>query len=359
MNLRAATFVMIGLLLNRPGSLAAQTGTAERGVVRDLLTSARSHLNDLKFREADSVARAVLDYPQLRRAERIQALQIDAGALFPEQGTAQQRDATIDILRRLVKLAPAAPLPREVSWQGLDSLYQTVHKQTFGVSAAPRSSYMLTGPQEKGAIDVATSRSAHFLLIGREGKLGREIVLDSLTTADRGTLRFSLLSNAKPIFRAGPIELLVKAVDSTWNDTLVVQFDAFADSPPLELVPVVARFDSTKILPEVTKPRRAGGIVGGLVVAAATFLAAQVIRESSFKSAVPRDGRAGSLGIVIGIGTGAGVWLLDKGAPIPKNIQANRDLLKNFGDESTKAKAENEKRIANYRAELRIDPEPK
>lgn len=326
--------------------------------VRDLLSSARDRLHDLRFREADSIARAVLEFPHLRRVERIQALQIAAGATYPEQESAQDRDRSIDILRALVRYAPEQALPRDVSWDGLDSLYRAVKRQTFGVSAVPREANVFVGPDGRGAIEVNASRPARFVLHAQTAVLDRVILLDSTEWVEKGVLRFGILRDGRPIVKNGPFDLVITAIDSVWGDSLQLKFAAVIDAPPRELQPVPERLDTTKLLPELTRPRRKGGIIGGLFAVAGTIAASQVIREPVFKSTVAKDGRATKLGIVVGLGAGAGVWLLDKGSPIKKNIEANQETRRQFAADVDRIKAENRKRIADYRVDVRINPEP-
>ena len=347
--------IQLGAALLFAGSVQAQAPGASP--IRDLLTTARDRLHDLRFREADSIARAVLEFPNLRRSERIQALQLAAGASFPEQESAQDRDRAVEILRTLIRVAPEASLARDVSWDGLDSLHRSVRRQTFGISAIPRNVNVLVGPDARAVIDVHASRPAKFELSARTGALERTWLLDSTDWIENGTLRFTMLRDGQPLLK-GPFELVVSATDSTWGDTLQVRFASVVDAPPLERQAVPDRIDSTKLVPEITRPHKAGGIVAGAIALVGTILASRVIREAPFKGAIKQDGRATSVGIAIGLGAGAGVWLLDKGAPIKKNIEANREVRRAFADESEKVKAENRRRIAEYRLEVRVNPEP-
>jgi hypothetical protein len=341
-------------LATGPGARAQAPSPA-----RDLLSIARARLNDLNYRHADSVASAVLDFPDLRRVDRIQALQILAGALYPEPAAAQQRNRAEETLRMLVRIAPSGGLPREVSWAGLDSLYRQVRATTFGASAAPRQTNLLVGPDDRASIDVAASRPASFRLTVRYPGQEAEIPLDTLVVTDQGVLRFQVLRGGRQQLRSGAVELKITAFDLSQPDSLQLRYDAVIDAPQLDLAPVPQGLDSSRILPEITSPRRAGGIVAGLLVAAGTIVAARVIRASSFRTAVPSDGRVVGLGLALGVTTGAGVWLLDKGAPIPKNIQANQELRHAFAEAVATTRAENDRRIAAYRAEIRINPEPR
>lgn len=333
-------------------TLSAQT----RSPVQDLLANARGALNDLRFADADSFTQVILAYPQLRRSDRIQALQIAAGSLFPEQEAAQQRERALTALRHLVRIAPTAGLPREVTWTGLDELYRGVIRQIFGVSATVREKNLITGPSEAVEIDVVASRPALFYLSAVPPG-GNPVVLDSLRGAERGRLRMPMLAESRPRLRSGSYELVITAIDAGQPDTILLRYDAVVDAPSLDLVSVPSHFDTAILLPELTRPKRALGILGGILVAAGTIVASSVLREAELKDAQKRDGRAVPLGIVLGGFTAGGVWLLDRGAPLPKNAAANRAAREAFDDSVIAAKSMNEERIRVYRAQVTINPE--
>lgn len=351
-------WILVGLCLALL-PLRVAHGQEGGGVVRDLLAASRSRLNDLQFREADSIAQAVLDYPSLKRADRVQALQLAAGARFPEQPSGQDRAAALGVLRQLVRIAPGTPLPREFAWPGLDSLYLQVKRQVFGAAASPRASTVLTGPDDRGAIPVVASRPAVFTLGARDAN-GVYIKLDSIGPVTEGALRFSIIRDMRQLLRSGQVSLFVAAIDPEWNDTIQIRFEGTVDAPPIDLMPRPRDIAATDILPETTRPKRIGGIVGGLFLAAGTIAASQLLREEPFKTGgPPRDARATTLGVTLGLGTAVGVWLLDKGSKIPKNIDANTQTRKAYDDAVAYAKTENERRINNYRGELKLDTEPK
>jgi hypothetical protein len=341
------------MLLVAGNALTAQ----EASPIKDLLATARSRLNDLQYRDAESIIRAVTSYPGLRRADRIQALQLLAAAQYPEHSANQLQDSAVATIRQLIRIAPHASIPRELSWRGLDSLVGDVRYRTFGASATVRQANPLTGPDERVSVEVTASRPAYFTL-SLHGLERDPISLDSIGPVERGSLRFAVLKD-RTVLPAGPGVLVVAAIDPSGEDTAFVRFDANLTAPTLEFLPIPISIDTTKLLPEMTKPRKPAGIVGGALFAASTIIAAQVLRESAFKDAIPRDGRAARIGVALGIGIGAGVWFLDKGAPIKKNVEANRELRRAFSEQVVNNQAENDRRIASYKADVRINPEPK
>ncbi len=354
MALRAHFTALVLSLLISVGPAAAQT----RSPVQDLLGASRAALNDLRYAEADSIAQAVLDFGQLRRAERIQAYQLMAGARFPEQETAQKRDLAMDALRLLVKIAPAAALPREVAWPGLEALFREAKLSTFGISASPRERNQLIGPDQSLEINVMASRPARFRLL-LQPESGRPVQVDSLTGATQGTLRMKVLAGGTPRFPSGPYSLLVTAADEVTNDTITLSFATTIAAPPLIYLSVPERFDEQSLLAESTRPRRAKGIVGGVLAAAGTIVASRVLRGSEFRASSGSDGRAVGIGLVLGLGTAGGVWLLDKGEPIPANIKLNADNRAQFHKGVTDAGAKNVELLRTYQADITINPEPR
>jgi hypothetical protein len=350
--IRLAIAALLGVLMS--GSAMAQ-GVSP---VRDLLSASRNALNDLRFEESVTLSRAVLELPGVRRAERIQALQLLAGALYPEVDDARMPDSAMAVLRSLVRIAPSATIPREVTWPGLDELLREAREWTFGMSVLPPDVELALGLDETAALDVAVSRPARVRLHALPDDGGVPIPLDSAQTGDRGLLRFRLWTDRAPVLHSGSYRLVVTGVDTGLNDSIMIAFEATVESPPLELVAPLVPFDSTQLLPEVTPIRRTRGIISGAVVAIGSMLAGSIAYGGNLSPDAPRDGRALSVGLMMGIGAGAGVWFLDKGKSIPANIAANRDKHRAYADELLLRAAENERRRAAYRARITINTEP-
>ena len=346
-------------LLTMVALAGAQNVAAQaRSPVQDLLGVALVAFNNLKYAEADSIASAALTLTPLRRAERIRALQIRAGALYPEEEGAQKRPEALAVLRELVRIAPRAALPREVTWPGLEVLLLEAKRSTFGISVSPQGQVFITGPDELAGVPVQTSRPAAIYL-WLYPPAGSQVMLDSARSATNSTLRFQVLRNGVPRYPTGDYRLVLVAVDESAPDTMRIELAANINAPPLEFLPVPERLDSGFIRPERTRPKRSAGIMGGIVALAGTIVASRALRDSELRNLAGGDSRAISVGIVLGVGVAGGVWALDKGQPIPENIAANKQTRAEFEKSVSEARSENARRLRSYRAEININPEPK
>src|SRR5881227_3848068 len=66
-------------------AVPARAQTQAGSPVKDILTKAKNALNDLKYKEADSLASRALSYgPLLSKEEQLAATQLLVAALFPE-----------------------------------------------------------------------------------------------------------------------------------------------------------------------------------------------------------------------------------------------------------------------------------
>jgi hypothetical protein len=327
--------------------------------VADLLTAARTALNDLRYSDADSISRAVLSLGQIRRIERIQALQIAAGASFPEQASAQQSDRAREMLRQLVRIAPSSTLPREVSWPGLDALLTETRSATFGASASPQDRYTVTGPAERAEIGVAASRPARFSLWLEAETGGNPIFLDSLMTDSQARLGFRVLADGSPRLMTGGYRLVIRAVDLSAPDTISLAYSARIEAPAFQYEDVPTALAPGALLPELTVPKKRTGIIAGLFALGATVAASRLLRDEDFKGASGGDGRAIGLGIALGLGTAGGVYLLERGESIPANIKANGEARDQFARNVAAIRQRNTDLLQSYRAEITINPEPR
>lgn len=118
--------LFVGLfLLGAAAPLCAQT--QQGSPVVDMMIRGRNALNDLRYMEADSIARRVLALGTLiSKQQQIDALQLRAAAAFPDEQGAQRQDTAITVMKQLVELGATQGLPRELSWPGLDSLFSFV-----------------------------------------------------------------------------------------------------------------------------------------------------------------------------------------------------------------------------------------
>lgn len=101
--------------------------TQQGSPISDMMTRARNSLNDLRYSDADSIARFVLAFGDLlSKQQRVEALQIRAAAAYPDEPGAQSADSALAHIRQLIALGATNGLPREITWPGLDSLYSMV-----------------------------------------------------------------------------------------------------------------------------------------------------------------------------------------------------------------------------------------
>lgn len=104
--------------------LAAQTQAGSP--VTDMMIKGRNALNDLNYASADSAARRVLALGSLlTRQQQMDALQLLAAALFPDEDGAQKSDTAIGVIKRIVELG-GTKMPAEISHPKLDSLFAFV-----------------------------------------------------------------------------------------------------------------------------------------------------------------------------------------------------------------------------------------
>jgi hypothetical protein len=113
------------LALSAP--LSAQTQQSSGSPVTDMMIRGRNALNDLRYHEADSLARRVLSLGTLlSRQQQVDALQLIAAASYPDEAAEQHTDSAIAVIRQLVALGATQGIPREMSHPGLDSLFSFV-----------------------------------------------------------------------------------------------------------------------------------------------------------------------------------------------------------------------------------------
>jgi len=108
-------------------SLSAQTQQSSGSPVTDMMIRGRNALNDLKYHEADSLARRVLALGTLlSRQQQVDALQLVAASSYPDEAAEQHTDSAISVIRQLVALGATQGIPREMSHPALDSLFSFV-----------------------------------------------------------------------------------------------------------------------------------------------------------------------------------------------------------------------------------------
>ncbi|HEY8174924.1 MAG TPA: hypothetical protein VIF32_04480 [Gemmatimonadaceae bacterium] len=107
--------------------LSAQTQQGAGSPVTDMMIRGRNALNDLKYHEADSLARRVLALGTLlSRQQQVDALQLVVAASYPDEAAEQHTDSAISVIRQLVGLGATEGIPRDMSHPALDSLFSFV-----------------------------------------------------------------------------------------------------------------------------------------------------------------------------------------------------------------------------------------
>jgi hypothetical protein len=138
-------FIAFVLVLAVAAPLSAQTQQGGSPVT-ELMVRGRNALNDLRYREADSLARRVLLLGSLlSKQQQIDALQLVAAASYPDEQAEQRVDSAISAIKQLVGYGAAQGIPQEMSWPGLDSLFSFVAR-------AAQPAKLLLGSRISGSI---------------------------------------------------------------------------------------------------------------------------------------------------------------------------------------------------------------
>jgi hypothetical protein len=133
--------------------------------------------------------------------------------------------------------------------------------------------------------------------------------------------------------------------------------DGITIVPAIEYVNLPATMDSTKLLPERSGTQRAGAIIGGIVAGAATVALGQALRQKDpIRAGGEVDTRYRLAAGMIVIGAGAGGWF-DRGRKLDRNKSINDKRRKEYEGTLRAARAENERRATDYRANIALDVE--
>jgi hypothetical protein len=347
-----AAFLLI--LLARGPRLEAQTPS-----VAEFLNRARNALDNLHYLQADTMARRVLELENSTRVERIEALRIAAAANYPERGE-QHRDTALAFLRRLVRLEPDRDMPQNIAWPGLNTLLTEVRSNSFGAIGRPQRENAIAGVASQVSIPVRATKPAWFLLVAIPESGGAAIPLDSGGPARDAILHFSVLDGDKLRLPSGDYHLRFTAIDSAAPaDTITDEYTTKVDAPALSLVPIQVALDSSRLLPERTRPAHGRNVAIGVGLGATTVLLATVLRGENPVRSGTSIGASGYVAAA-GLTVGAILWgLHDRGAPISSNIEANAQLRESFTHTVRDEQGENDRRRVSYHASITIDPEPR
>ena len=315
-----------------PGGLWGQ----EVSPAADLMGRARQALDNLRYAEADSLARIVLGMGQRLSAEqRLSALQLVAAAQFPEPvaGAAQHPDSALVYLRQIVRAAPNAALRPEMSWRGLDSLMLVARRTTFVASVQVLPETVTVGRAGDVPIEVHATRAGRFRLALKPQAGGSAVYTDSAGPAERSTLKLHFeLAGVRPSIPSGSYTLEVTAAGAETPDTMQWRYAVEVNAPPLSLTSIPVALESTRLKPEVAPPARSLGLGAGLFVGGATVAIANLLRgPEPLKSGVSADSRAYIAGGILAAGAVV-AGLADRGHPLPQNAAQNAQIRRDFAE---------------------------
>lgn len=341
------------ILLGLVASAWATTSANAQGddPTQDLLTTGRRSFDDLNYHAADSIARLTLGLPGLRRNQRLQALQLAAASRYPAGEREQFPDSAMAALRALVRVAPTAPLPRTMTWRGLDSLLAVARRTTFGASASVPDSALIQGVSDMLTFEgVATRPAAFTLRVVRAGDPSIGELVDSVGPAERGTLRFSPVVTDQPRYASGAYRLVITASEPEGGDRVLMSYRMTLQTPPVELQRVPATLDPASLKLERTAPARVRSVVSGILIGGFVYASVRAYRAPAIKDAdVKPDSRASGWGVGLGVLTTALSWYLDRGRVIVPNATANEATKKAWATQRDNLVASNANARVAYR----------
>lgn len=336
-----------------------RVGAQQPSPIAELLTRARTALDNLQNGRADSIGRSVLALgTQASREERLEAMEIVAAALYPEDAAGRNRDAATAMLKDYVRMAPDRDIPRSMSWPGLDSLLLNVRSTTFAAIAHPPHDTPLAGASALVDVPVVATRPARFSLYAVPRAGGAPQLLDTAAATRVTHLHFGVLAGDQVRMPSGPYFLELRARDVGSQDSVVERFPSVVSSPPLDLVPVPMAIGPDQILPESAPAHRGRDIVIGVALGGATALLANLFRAPNpVRSGVASDAKA--YGVAVGLSLGGVLGgLSDHGTALPDNVRHNVAARARFASQVQAAKDENAKRRNAYRATVTIEGDP-
>lgn len=336
-----------------------ERASAQRSPLVDHLIQARTALNELRFAEADSLAMFALRTfaTVINHDQRTEALAIAASARFPDiiEGAVQYPDSALLALRQLVRIDPDMKLRADISWSGLDSLMDVARTTTFAPRVRPRDEATF-GDGSSGLVAEGTStRPTRWRVELRPAVGGAALWADTLSPRLSAAMAVRLsITDGRPSLVGGDYALRIVALDGETTDSVAWIYPATVRAPTLELLPMPAPVDSTKLLPEITTPARGRGIFMGILVGALTAVGSGAVRGlTPLGEAADADGRAFAVGGLLAVGSIV-AGFLDKGSPIVGNKLANTRVGLEYASALQAARVENQRRVNEYRVTIVI-----
>lgn len=343
-------------------AICAVAAAAQNPAV-DVLLRARMALNDLRYTDADSLARFVLNVlgSRISGEQRVEALSIAAAARFPEPilGAEQYPDSALSALRQLIRIDPDTRLRDEVRWPGLDSLFQVARTTTFAARLSRPRDVVLGAGDQAVIVDGMSTRRATWTAELRPLAGGTPVYRTALEPTQAPQLRLRIeLEGGRPSIPTGAYQLIVTVRDAASADSMAWSYRAVVDAAPVELVPLPGPIDPQLFRREMAPPARRRGIVLGVALGAISIAGVQALRGSG---PLVDDGAALStttaVGAALAIGAAASGFL-DKGTPIPGNAAFNERLRSDHEVARRLAESENAQRRAAFRATIEFQGIP-
>ena len=333
-------------------ALRAQVVTQQgSSPIDDLLQRALNAYNDLKYTDADSIARLALASSTATTNQRTLGRLIIAASFYPEgEARAQKRDSALVVLRQVIRTNLDVKIPRDITWPGLDSLLAEARRTGYGIDAAPDSEQVVVG-SNLAQVQVRSNHSSFFRLTVASSD-GAPVVTDSTPTPTAQTaLHFPTMRDGRPLFQTGNYDLLIVGRDAQGGDSIAVRHVIHIDAPALQLATAPAGLDSSRLLPERSSRFGARGILAAIVVAGGAYALSSVMRADSVKNTISGD----SKGIPIAAALAGTIILAsyaDHGRVIPSAIAANQQTRANFAQQVQNVATDNRQRIASYRTTI-------
>jgi len=338
--------------------LAPGVARAQGGPIDDLIKKAMDAFNDLQYAKADSIARSVLSIPSITQSHRTRAQMVIAASAYPEEASAQRRPVALATLKQLVRSDYGLKLPQELTWAGLDSLFEEAKRSTFVMQVTADSQQTVVGLEGLAKVHFKSNKTGLFRLIIAPKTGSGVAVVDSLTAAE-GDISFRTMRDERPIFTTGDYRVTITGFEPGGRgDTVTVQYSVRVDAPALTFLTAPAKMDSSKLLKERSSKVGAKAIFPALLVGGAAFALSSVLRgEGNIATQGPA---ADSKGVAVGGGLALFTIIagfIDHGRFIPANIAANKAAGVAYEKSIVDTQAENRRRIVEYKTVLAFDLE--
>ena len=158
---RLMALALVFVSLARPDAVAG--AQALRALDDDALVAIREDVLLQRYDEAIRRANDVLGSARaMTLRQRVELWQMMAAAYYPPDADAQKPDSALLQIDALVRVAPDASLPAELSWPGLDTLFEKARAFVFSVTSRPPPEIEMRGASQPGFITVVASRPTRF-----------------------------------------------------------------------------------------------------------------------------------------------------------------------------------------------------